>query len=418
MTYERNNNASRTRNKNDQPRRPAQQQRLTSGSAAPAPAARRESLLNPAMAEGLSQLMRQSFAEAPPEQLAPHAATRLPPIPSSDKDGVTYINFSASARTELGQILSFDNMLAFDHTLIDVRVPTIQHFWAFIQSGGVNPKIFSFSNDKLRAHIRQQGRPVYQRNQYALLAHAYWLKFMQYPALIDVMVNYTGEFDYFLDRASIRKRPVAAPYLVDIMKQIRSALRRGHDLDLVRFMDRDVQMELRTLTNGQRDARVAEILDKAFKEARTRQAQIRNNRENQETVAKAAKHVGELAINMAEEEGMRSEHEVSQTPVFAIGQTGFQPRVEPAEPEVKPELNVAFLGQVAVSEDGIVNAAPKAPQSPEEPAAPEAPQSPADPEAPVAPSAPVAETANGSVDPDGETVVLDGFNNAATAVAS
>lgn len=410
MTYERNNNASRTRNKNDQQRRPAQQQRLTSGSAAPAPAARRESLLNPAMAEGLSQLMRQSFAEAPPEQLAPHAATRLPPIPSSDKDGVTYINFSASARTELGQILSFDNMLAFDHTLIDVRVPTIQHFWAFIQSGGVNPKIFSFSNDKLRAHIRQQGRPVYQRNQYALLAHAYWLKFMQYPALIDVMVNYTGEFDYFLDRASIRKRPVAAPYLVDIMKQIRSALRRGHDLDLVRFMDRDVQMELRTLTNGQRDARVAEILDKAFKEARTRQAQIRNNRENQETVAKAAKHVGELAINMAEEEDMQPEHEVSQTPVFAIGQTGFQPRVEPAEPEVEPVLTYPTYA--------IVNAAPKAPQSPEEPAAPEAPQSPVDPEAPGAPAAPVAEAVDVLDGPDGETVVLDGFNNAATAVAS
>lgn len=411
MTYERNNNASRTRNKNDQQRRPAQQQRLTSGSAAPAPAPRRESLLNPAMAEGLSQLMRQSFAEAPPEQLAPHAATRLPPIPSSDKDGVTYINFSSSARTELGQILSFDNMLAFDHTLIDVRVPTIQHFWAFIQSGGVNPKIFSFNSDKLRGHIRQQGRPVYQRNQYALLAHAYWLKFMQYPALIDVMVNYTGEFDYFLDRELNRKRPVAAPYLVDIMKQIRAALRRGHDLDLVRFMDRDVQMELRPLPNAQRDARVAEILDKAFKEARTRQAQIRNNREAQESVNKAAKHVGALAINMAEEEDMQPEHEVSQTPVFAIGQTGFQPRVTADEPEEVPPAE-------SYPTYAIVNAAPKAPQSPEEPGAPEAPQSPADPEAPGAPSAPVAEAVDVLDGPDGETVVLDGFNNAATAVAS
>ena len=52
MTNERNNQKQRPRNK-------GQQQRLTSGSHAPTP---RNAFHNPAMAEGLQALMRQSFA--------------------------------------------------------------------------------------------------------------------------------------------------------------------------------------------------------------------------------------------------------------------------------------------------------------------------------------------------------------------
>lgn len=418
MNNERNHQNNRPRAKGQQ------QQRLTSSDNH-----KRESiphLHNPAMADGLQALMKQSFAEAPPEQLAPHAHVRLGQIPSSSNDGVTYINFSSAARTELGHLLSFDNMLAFEHPLLGIKVPTIQHYWAFIQSGVENHKIFSFTNEKLRGFQRQLGRPVHVRNQYGLLAAAYWAKFQAYPTLIDVFVQYKEDFDYFLDRENNRRRPMSAPYLVDIMRQIRVALRTGRPLDLARFMDQDVQLEVKTMTPAARTERVLQILSDQHKTARARIEQSRANKEANRQKQQARAQEPEAAAS------------VTTNDLISVASTGFKPRLTPEELAENNATSVAAASpqasaveqsgpdddatmshlraqaeampidmveavDVLDSEDVVAVAAPTAPASPSAPAAPASPAAPAAPASPAAPAAPSASAE------DGDVLVLNGF---------
>lgn len=410
MTNERTHHNSHGRNK-------GQQQRLTSGSNAPAA---RQPFHNPAMADSLQALMRQSFAETPPENLAPHAGTRLGPIPSADKDGITYINFSRSARTELGHVLSFDNMLGFDHPVLGLKVPTIQHYWAFVQNGATNARVFSYTTDRLRSFIRQLGKPTYVRHQYALLAQAYWNKFKAYPTLADIFVNCDADLDYVIDSDAGRRRPMSAAYLVDILKQCRAALRSGRELDLVRFMDQDVQLELKSLSRADCAQRVTEILDGIHQAARERDEQFQAEKKARQAKPQPNQGKNKQRQNKADKAApveQASMASVAVAPFVARISDQDQAAVDPAKTEPVDVNAFTFPGNVEAAAAPAAPAAPSAPAAPAASANPEAAPSPA---APAAPSASAEEGEQTAVpaDEDGDAVVLNGFTAPVSAAVA
>lgn len=221
---------------------------------------RREPLNNPAMQEALSVLARQSLQHAAPADRAPSSHTNLGPIPSDDKDGISHVNFGPSSKSQLGQLLSFANTLRFWHPILEVEVPSMQHFWVFLQEGATNKQVFKFGNDKLRAFMRTAGPGNYVPNQYAMLAQAYWFKFQEHSLLGETFANMNVLFDYYLSDARGRRRPVSAGHLVDILKNLKTAIRNNREPDLTQFMDRDVQLEVRGLQFEERVYRNNEIL--------------------------------------------------------------------------------------------------------------------------------------------------------------
>lgn len=454
-----------TKNNNFSPRRDnnAPQERQERNARRPALEQRRAAApMNTAMKDSLAILMRQSMQHASPADRAPWSRTNLGPIPSEHQDGITHVNFGPTAQTQLGQVLSFANPLRFMHPALGVEIPSMQHFWIFLQDGARNLGIFKFTNDKLRAFMRKNGSGKYLPNQYALLAQAYWYKFQEHQLLSELFVDVDALFDYYIIDARGRRRPQSAAHLVDILKYIRATLRNGQRANFVTFLDRDVQLELQDLRGGELAYRVADLLANAVTEhleiAEEQEQQGKPYHKNQQgkqvkqgttgylqavtgvtTMTELdAEHAQEhdeylgmafdpspcgMALSMS---GVNHEHAVtlgvvSEPSTTSMGLTypeelaaalanttdltetvkqveTLKRRVDAGEDIQKVATELGM--EITLVTEGVH--APAAPAAPSEPAAPAEPAAPQAPAAPAAPSAPTGED-------DGTVIDFGGF---------
>lgn len=306
---------------------------------------RREPLFNNVFQEKLNVLALQSLQHAAPEDRAPGSKTNLGQIPPDSADGVTHINFGPSAKSQLGQLLSFANPLRFYHPGLDIEIPSMQHLWVFLQEGATNRNIFKLSNDRLRAFMRTAGSGKYIPNQFALIAQAYWYKFQEHQLLGDLFADVNVLFDYYLSDARGRRRPMSASHLVDILKVLKQALRQGLQPDLTPFMDRDVQIELKSLQIYARLDRIDEILNDAIVKHLKAQQDPR-------PAVKAKTEQGVQNEPSATSMGLTYPEEVQQAEVALETVAGEEP-VEEAPSAVESEGNVvvmnAFVPSTAVN---------------------------------------------------------------------
>ena len=371
--------------------------RRSSSNETPAIERRVTPILNNAMREALQVLTMQSLQHAPAEDRAPRSRTGLGPIPEAGTDGITHVNFGPSAVTELGQVLSFANTLRFYHPVLDLEIPTLQHFWVFLQEGAVDKNIFTLNSDKLRKRQRTNAVAKYLPNQYALLAQAYWFKISEHQLIGDVLVDVNAKFDYYLRDMYNPRRPVSAGHLVDILKTTRQALYDGYEPDFVPFMDLDVQLTFQGLDSSEYAQQTSEVLAHALL------ANVRALEKLQPPKTKAAPVAEQAAVG---EDAQPSAKKRKRKPVVELTPEELQARDEQAliyDTQRETDYQQSLLEQNAQ--------APTAPVAPAAPDAPPAPDAPAAPVAPSAPTAPVAET-------EGTVVDFAGFKSSiANAVA-
>lgn len=369
------------------------------------------SLFNPAMVDGLAVLRQQSMAYATPEQLTPRASFQFQSAPQPGDDGVTHVNFSISAKSELGQVLSFDNPLRFFHPGLNLSMPSIYHFWMFLQSGG-NTRAFKTDATKLRSLLpggsSSKTTPV--RNQYALLMQAYWYKLQEHSLLADVLIQYRGKFDYYLDDHRGVRRPQSAPLLVDMMMALRRALANRTTPNLIDFLDQDEQARVkREGLDSYED--IDALLTTQLESSRLQLEEAKRASEAARAQAKAAKQQPKVAKQRSHSKQHQRGVVVPPT-ALPLAEAGKQ---APAETTEQASSALVIKPYVPHVENEVSAAAPTAPASPASPAAPASPGGGAAPSAPSSPSAPTAQGEE-QVEDSERVVVLDGLKSA-SAVA-
>lgn len=153
------------------------------------------------------------------------------------EDGVDHINISNQAKTELGQSLSQDVFIEFEHPIFG-KFNTLTGFWYYISSTDRKNECRTLNSNKLRRMFKDVKLPSI-KNFRAIILEAYWLKITQNEAIQHELLNTELPLDcYFITaNGTVRTRPKNHRWLLQGLNDMRNALKKGVDFDYTRYLD-------------------------------------------------------------------------------------------------------------------------------------------------------------------------------------
>ena len=153
------------------------------------------------------------------------------------EDGVDHINISNQAKTELGQSLSQDVFIEFEHPVFG-KFNTLTGFWYYISSTDRKNECRTLNSNKLRRMFKDVKLPSI-KNFRAIILEAYWLKITQHEAIQHELLNTELPLDcYFITaNGNTRTRPKNYRWLLQGLNDMRNALKKGVDFDYTRYLD-------------------------------------------------------------------------------------------------------------------------------------------------------------------------------------
>lgn len=153
------------------------------------------------------------------------------------EDGVDHINISNQAKTDLGQSLSQDVFIEFEHPVFG-KFNTLTGFWYYISSTDRKNECRTLNSNKLRRMFKDIKLPSI-KNFRAIILEAYWLKITQHEAIQHELLSTELPLDcYFIAaNGTVRTRPKNYRWLLQGLNDMRNALKKGVDFDYTRYLD-------------------------------------------------------------------------------------------------------------------------------------------------------------------------------------
>lgn len=197
------------------------------------------------------------------------------------EDGVDHINISNQAKTDLGQSLSQDVFIEFEHPVFG-KFNTVTGFWYYISSSDRNNECRALNSNKLRRMFNDVKLPSI-KNFRAIILEAYWLKIKQHEAIQHELLKTELPLDchFIKTDGTTRTRPKNYRWLLQGLNDMRNALKKGVDFDYTRYLD-DPNSEIYAYV----DDHVVRQTPKAESKVESQVTEVQNSVSEPETVAK------------------------------------------------------------------------------------------------------------------------------------
>lgn len=175
----------------------------------------------------------------------PEFEESLGAIYPANEDGITHVNISGEAKTDIGRILGISDDLPYYDEVLGVDVRSLYAFYLYVMGGAKDHDSLLLGYD-WRSNTEKKERQSRLPNNFVLYAHAYWQKIKFYPALSQLLMSLKLPIDCYrvVKGTGSYVRSVTNAAHAHALRLIQQALIEDKEPNFVTLLDKSTQEEI------------------------------------------------------------------------------------------------------------------------------------------------------------------------------